>query len=54
MAAWVNHQQAVGNGERPVPLHPIPGNMWTEGLSTFDRPQKKKLATAGMERLQEG
>ena len=34
--------QAVGNGGRPAPHHPIPGNMWTEGLSTADRPQKKK------------
>ena len=41
-AGWVNHQQAVGNGGRPVPDRPIPGNMWTEGLSTADRPQKKK------------
>ena len=31
-AGWVNHQQAVGNGGRPAPHHPIPGNMWTEGL----------------------
>ena len=38
----VNHQQAVGNGGRPAPHHPIPGNMWTESLSTVDRPQKKK------------
>ena len=38
---WVNHQQAVGNGGRPAPHHPIPGNMWTEGLSTADWPQKK-------------
>ena len=41
-AGRVNHQQAVGNGGRPAPNHPIPGNMWTEGLSTADRPQKKK------------
>ena len=41
-AGWVNHQQAVGNGGRPAPHCPIPGNMWTEGLSTADRPQKKK------------
>ena len=41
-AGWVNHQQAVGNGGRPAPHHQIPGNMWTEGLSTADRPQKKK------------
>ena len=40
-ARWVNHQ-VVGNGGRPVPHHRIPGNMWTEGLSTADRPQKKK------------
>ena len=40
-AGWVNHQHAVGNGGRPAPHHPIPGNMWTEGLSTADRPQKK-------------
>ena len=39
-AGRVNHQQAVGNGGRPAPHHP--GNMWTEGLSTADRPQKKK------------
>ena len=32
----------MGNGGRPAPHHPIPGNMWTEGLSTADRPQKKK------------
>ena len=32
-AGWVNHQQAVGNGGRPAPHHPIPGNMWTEGLT---------------------
>ena len=30
------------NGGRPALHHPIPGNMWTEGLSTADRPQKKK------------
>ena len=30
---WVNHQQAVGNGRRPAQHHPIPGNMWTEGLA---------------------
>ena len=41
-AGWVNHQQAVGNSGRPAPHHTIPGNMWTEGLSTADRPQKKK------------
>ena len=41
-AGWVNHQQAVGNGGRSAPHHPIPGNMWTEGLSTADRPQKRK------------
>ena len=41
-AGWVNHQQAVGNGGRPAPHHTIPGNMWTEGLSTADQPQKKK------------
>ena len=41
-AGRVNHQQAVGNGGRPAPHHPIPGNMWTEGLSMADRPQKKK------------
>ena len=41
-AGWVNHQQAVGNGGRPALHHPVPGNMWTEGLSTADRPQKKK------------
>ena len=40
---WVNHQQAVGNGGRPAPHHPIPGSMWTEGLSTADRLQKKKI-----------
>ena len=40
--AAVHHQQAVGNGGRPAPHHPIPDNMWTEGLSTADRPQKKK------------
>ena len=39
---WVNHQQAVGNGGRPAPHHPIPGNMWTESLSTADGQQKKK------------
>ena len=38
---WVNHQQAVGNGRRPAQLHPIPGNMWTDGLSMADWPQKK-------------
>ena len=41
-AGWVNHQQAVANGGRPAPHHPISGNMWTEGLSMTDRPQKKK------------
>ena len=41
-AGWVHHQQAVGNGGWPPPHHPIPDNMWTEGLSTADRPQKKK------------
>ena len=41
-AGWVNHQQAVGNGGRPASHHPIPSNMWTEGLSTADRPQKEK------------
>ena len=41
-AGWVNHQQPVGNGGRPAPHHPIPGNMWTEGLNTAERPQKKK------------
>ena len=25
-----------------MPHHPVPDNMWTEGLSTADRPQKKK------------
>ena len=39
---WVNHQQVVGNGWRPALHHPTPGNMWTEGLSTADRLQKKK------------
>ena len=32
----------MGIGGRPAPHHPIPGNMWTEGLSTADQPQKKK------------
>ena len=41
-AGWVHHQQAVGNGRRPAPHHPIPGNMWTKGLSMADQPQKKK------------
>ena len=36
-----NHQQAVGNGGGIAPHHPVPGNMWTEGLSTADGPQKK-------------
>ena len=40
-AGWVNHQQAVGNGGRPAPHHPVPGNMLTEGLSTADRPHEK-------------
>ena len=40
-AGSVNYQQAVMNGGRPALHHPIPGNMWTEGLSTADRPQKK-------------
>ena len=30
------------NGGRPAPHHPVHDNMWTEGLSTADRPQKKK------------
>ena len=38
----VNHQQDVGNGRRPASHHPIPGNMWTEGLSTADLLQEKK------------
>ena len=42
-AGWVNHQQAEGNGRRPVLHHPIPGNMWTEGLSMSDQLQKKKI-----------
>ena len=29
---------------RPAPHHPVHGNMWTEGLSTADRPLKKNLA----------
>ena len=33
----------MGNGGRPAPHHPIPGYMWAEGLSTADRPQKKKM-----------
>ena len=33
---------SCGEGGRPALHHPIPGNMWTEGLSTADRPQKKK------------
>ena len=33
----------MGNGGRPAPHHPIPGNIWTEGLSTADRLQKKKV-----------
>ena len=32
----------MGNGGRPAPHHPVHDNMWTEGLSTADRPQKKK------------
>ena len=43
-----NHQQAVGNGGRPAPHHPVPGNMWTEGLSRADRQQKKKKEADGM------
>ena len=40
---WMtNHQQVVGNPGRPVLHHPILGNMWTEGLSSADQPQKKK------------
>ena len=42
VAGWANHHQAVGNGWRPPPHHPVPGNMWTEGLSTADGPQQKK------------
>ena len=42
---WVNHQQAVGNGGRPAPHHPILGNMWIEGLTTADQPQKKNCTT---------
>ena len=34
----------MGNGGRPAPHHPVPGNMWTEGLSTADQPQKKKFS----------
>ena len=30
------------NGRRPAPYHPIPGSMWTEGLSTAEWQQKKK------------
>ena len=30
-----------GSSGRAAPHHPIPGNIWTEGLSTADRPQKK-------------
>ena len=41
-AGRVNYQQAVGNGRRTAPHHPVPGNMWIEGLSTADRPQKKE------------
>ena len=36
----------MGNGGRPAPHHPVPGNMWTEGLSTADRLQKKKKELA--------
>ena len=39
-AGWVNHQQAVGNSGRPLPHHPNPGNMWTEGLGMADWQQK--------------
>ena len=41
-ARWVNHQQASENGRRPALHHPIPGSMWTEGLNTAHRLQKKK------------
>ena len=38
----VNHQQAVGKGERPALHHPVSGNMWTEDRSKADEPQKEK------------
>ena len=39
-AGWDNHQQAVGNGRKPVPHHPVPGSMWTTGLSRAEWLQK--------------
>ena len=51
-AGWVNHQQAVGNGGRPAPHHPISGNMWTEGLSRADSLQKK--TTHGWQKSKRG
>ena len=33
--------KAMGSRGRPGPHHPIPGNMWTEGLGMADWPQKK-------------
>ena len=41
-AGWVNHQQAVGNGGRPVPHHPVPGNMWTEVLALLMERRRKR------------
>ena len=41
-AGGVDHQQAFGNGRRLSPHHPIPGSMWTEGISTADWPRRKK------------
>ena len=40
-AGWNNHQQAVGNSWKPALYHPVPGSMWTEGLSMADWLQKK-------------
>ena len=37
----------MGNGRRPALHHPIPGNMWTEGLSIADQMQKKKNSSRG-------
>ena len=33
---------SCGERRKTYTHHPIPGNMWTEGLSTADLPQKKK------------
>ena len=34
-AGWVNHQQAVGNGRRHAPHHPVPGNIIIILVITF-------------------